>query len=98
LISSIYLSEDDFSALKQGLAGVRLTKTRYRLQASQDISMCLDEFEGPLSGLLIAEAEFADDKALARFDAPQFAIREITGDSRFSGYSLASEGIPPPDA
>jgi CYTH domain-containing protein len=94
LISSIYLSEEDFAALRKGLDGVCLSKTRHRLDAPPGILMCIDEFDGALSGLLIAEAEFPDDEALSRFAMPAFAVREITADVSFSGYSLAAEGLP----
>lgn len=94
LISSIYLSEDDFSALRRGLPGVSLQKIRHRLQAPHGISMCVDEFEGTLSGLIIFEAEFANDEKLECFETPKFAIREITGESRYSGFSLATDGMP----
>ena len=98
LISSIYLSEVDFSALRRGLEGVRVSKIRYRVTAPSGIALCIDEFEGALAGLLIGEAEFECDEALRVFETPQFASREITADDRYSGYALATLGMPPNSA
>lgn len=92
LISSVYLSEDDFAALAGTLPGPRIRKLRYRLTAAAGASMCVDEFLGPLSGLMIAEAEFESDEALDRFTPPSFVQREVTGDPTYSGHALATRG------
>jgi len=94
LISSIYLTEADCAALASALDGVKIVKLRHRLRGPSHISMCIDEFRGPLSGLLIVEAEFQDDEALGLFSPPHFAGREITEDPRYCGYALAMEGLP----
>ncbi len=51
-------------------------------------------FEGPLTGLFLAEAEFADDAAMAAFFHPAFAVREVTRDIRYTGGELARHGVP----
>ena len=56
--------------------------------------MSADEFEGELSGLVMAEAEFESVEQLSIFQAPPFAVLEVTEDARFTGGSLASHGIP----
>jgi CYTH domain-containing protein len=96
LISSIYLSEEDFAVLSGVLPGVRLSKLRHRLEHPSAKAMCVDEFLGPLGGLLIAEAEFETDEALGRFSPPSFVGREITDDPRYSGHALATQGLPQP--
>jgi CYTH domain-containing protein len=94
LNSSIYLSKDDFAAFSNTLIGVRVAKLRYRLRDIPGASMCVDKFRGPLQGLIIAEAEFADEDALASFVAPSFTSREITDDARYSDFALATRGLP----
>ena len=58
--------------------------------------MCVDEFLGELAGLVLAEAEFKTPASLAAFPAPDFAIREVTDDPRYTGIQLATRGMPHP--
>jgi CYTH domain-containing protein len=94
LITSIYLPEDEFSVLAASLAGDRLTKIRHRLRAPPGVLMSLDEFQGELSGLILAEAEFESADALLAFPMPDFATREVTNELGYTGGSLARNGIP----
>jgi CYTH domain-containing protein len=52
------------------------------------------EGRGDLEGLLIAEIEFPDEDRSHSFQPPAWLGREITGDDRFSGRSLALNGAP----
>lgn len=54
----------------------------------------VDKFQGSLSGLILAEAEFDTDTQLAAFPHPDFAIREVTEDERYTGGRLAMNGLP----
>ncbi len=56
--------------------------------------MGVDEFQGDLMGLILAEAEFDTPERLAAFATPDFATREVTADSRFTGGYLAANGFP----
>jgi CYTH domain-containing protein len=94
LITSIYLPEEEFALLAATLPGVRITKLRHRLPPLPGVKLLVDEFQGGLAGLVLAEAEFETPEALAAFPMPDFAHREVTDDPRFSGGSLAENGIP----
>lgn len=94
LITSIYLPEEEFALLANTLPGVRIKKLRHRLQRLPGIVIAVDEFQGELEGLVIAEAEFDTPERLAGFDMPEFAVREITDDLRFTGACLARNGLP----
>lgn len=59
------------------------------------MALAIDEFSGHLAGLLILEAEFDTDDRLSRFDPPDFALREVTDDLRFTGPYLARYGRSP---
>ena len=54
----------------------------------------IDEFDGPLAGLVLAEVELAapDQEVVL----PSWAGREVTGDMRFRNSALAAEGMPQP--
>lgn len=93
LITSIYLAEAEF-ALLADLPGQRLRKTRHHLRPVGGVVVSVDRFEGPLEGLILAEAEFATPEALAAFPTPDFAIREVTDDPRYGGGALVVDGIP----
>ena len=54
----------------------------------------VDRFDGPLAGLILAEAEFETAAALAAFPHPDFAVREVTDDPRYGGGALIRDGLP----
>lgn len=95
LITTMYLQEAEYKELAAILPGVRLRKIRHRMQLSQSVVMAVDEFEGALAGLILAEIEFADDAAMAAFATPDFALREVTKDERYNSWSLVTNGRPP---
>lgn len=96
LLTSIYLSPEEFTLLS-ALPGRRLRKTRHRLaRVAGAAALSVDVFAGPLAGLILAEAEFEDMVALAAFPAPDFALREVTDDLRYSGGELVAKGLPDP--
>jgi CYTH domain-containing protein len=91
LITSIYLPEEEFAVLAAALPGVRIRKLRHRLQAPPGVMIAVDEFQGEHEGLVLAEAEFKTAELLAAFPTPDFAVREVTDDPRFTGACLAQE-------
>ena len=93
LLTSIYLSPGEFHLLSS-LPGKRLRKTRHYLGKVDGADVSVDVFEGPLSGLVMAEAEFADSDAMARYPAPDFTTREVTDDIRYTGGKLVTDGLP----
>ncbi len=93
LLTSVYLADAEF-ALLRGLPGRVLKKTRHRLESAAGVTMSIDRFEGPLEGLILAEAEFETAEALAAFPMPDFAVREVTGDPRYRGGTLVIDGLP----
>ena len=94
LITSIYLPEEEFAVLAAALAGVRVRKLRHRMQGAPGVLMMVDEFQGDLDGLYLAEADFRTPEQMAAFATPDFALREVTDDPRFTGINLAINGLP----
>jgi CYTH domain-containing protein len=94
LITSIYLPEEEFAILAAALPGTRIKKLRHRLHSVAGVAMLVDEFQGELDGLIMAEAEFKTRDVLAAFPTPNFAVREVTHDPRFSGGNLVKYGLP----
>jgi CYTH domain-containing protein len=94
LITSIYLPEEEFALLAALLPGSRLTKLRHRLHSDAGVSMSVDEFQGNLAGLLLAEAECQTDEQLAALPPPPFALREVTDEPAYTGGWLVKHGLP----
>jgi hypothetical protein len=87
LITNLYLSGAEYSALV-GIPGDALRKVR-----SEFPPLGVDAFEGPLDGLVLAEAEFETAADEATFRPPAQAIAEVTADVRFTGGSLVKLGV-----
>lgn len=94
LITSIFLPEEEFAVLARTLSGSRIKKLRQRFQRNSGVLVMVDEFHGELEGLMLAEADFETQDLLAAFPVPDFAEREVTDDPRFTGFSLAVNGLP----
>lgn len=97
LLTSIYLTGPEFALLAATLVGRTLKKTRHHLRPAGGVILSVDRFEGPLDGLILAEAEFETAEALAAYPTPAFALREVTDDPRYRGGSLVVDGIPEAD-
>jgi len=82
-ITNTYLSPGEYDLLTK-LPAVTLTKTRLSVPP-----LGIDVFEGQLTGLIMAEAEFASDRDYQTFTAPPGCLHEITLDARFAGGRLA---------
>ena len=83
LITSMYLTNDEFSLLAQ-LPAADLIKTRYSVPP-----FGIDVFEGGFEGLILAEAEFDSAAAADSLTSPSFALHEVTADDRFTGGQLS---------
>jgi CYTH domain-containing protein len=93
LLTSIYLAPEEYRLLSS-LPGAILRKTRHYLGQVGGAELSIDTFEGALSGLILAEAEFDDSAAMAAYPNPEFATREVTDDLRYTGGALVLDGLP----
>ena len=87
IITNLYLTEDEAQVVDVSRA-VKLIKRRYTYQAGRRYS--IDVFEGPLSGLLLCDAEALTDQELLALPIPACAEKEVTDDPAFSGWALAN--------
>jgi CYTH domain-containing protein len=84
LITSMYLTATDFGVLAALPAKV-LTKARHSVPP-----FGIDVFDGALSGLVLAEAEFHSAVEVATLALPSFIGPEVSDDPRFTGGSLVA--------
>lgn len=83
LITTAYLSAAEYEVFAALPARV-LRKVRYSVPP-----LGVDVFEGPLLGLVLAEAEFDSEADARAFAVPSRAVAEVTGDPGFTGGRLA---------
>ena len=88
------ISAEQFAALWPATEGRRVAKARRVLHAGDGIRIELDVYAGALTGLLVAEVEFADAEAANSFEAPAWFGREVTGEARYKNQRLAVCGLP----
>ena len=86
-----------FDQLWPGSEGHRLEKIRYRVPHG-DLELEVDEYLGPLAGLVTLECEFDSVASAGRLVLPDWAAdaREVTEDRRYRNSHLASFGLPEP--
>jgi CYTH domain-containing protein len=92
VVTTIYLTEDEY-ALLASLPGHAIQKVRRSLHLD-GVTVSVDVFDGPLRGLVLAEAEFPSDAEMAAFPSPTFALREVTAELSYSGGVLVRGGRP----
>ncbi len=88
LHTNFYLSEAEYVFLASTLPSHHLEKRRFRFHGAR-IPMAIDQFQGPLEGLVIAEVDFGPNGDPSSLTIPTFAVAEVTDDERFTGARLA---------
>ena len=88
------IDERRFASLWPLTEGRRLSKTRHLVPLGE-FTAEIDVYDDRLAGLITAEVEFPSEEHSARFDAPAWLGREVTGDARFANQSLARCEQPP---
>ena len=86
----MYLSAQEFYLLTQ-LPADELEKVRW-IETTGKFTLVVDEFAGPLTGLVLAEVDLGVTGTLpASF--PINGMDEVTNDERFSGGKLAKTSV-----
>ena len=85
-ITNLYLDEASYDLL-QVLPAQILTKKRYKWPDGR-FQFSIDQFSGPLTGLVLAEIEQPDIDSLMQVPHPNFVLNEVTENPKFSGGFL----------
>jgi CYTH domain-containing protein len=85
-ITNFYLDEASYVLLGTLPARI-LTKKRFKLVDGR-FQFSIDQFSGPLTGLVMAEIEQPDMNSLMQIPQPAFALREVTENPKFGGGML----------
>ena len=94
LEEEIEIDAERFARLWPLTEGRRLEKTRHLIPAGGGLNIELDVYSGALTGLSVAEVEFASEEEADAFEPPAWFGAEVTDDARFKNQRLASEGAP----
>jgi CYTH domain-containing protein len=87
-ITTLYLSAKEYEVLL-ALPAHELRKRRYHLGPYS-----IDVFEAALAGLLLAEIELGSEDEMKALVVPEFAVRDVSDDVRYTGGRLAANGLP----
>jgi CYTH domain-containing protein len=82
LVTTLYLSAAEYQAMA-AMPARALRKVRTSIPP-----FGVDQFDGALAGLILAEAEFDTDDDAKALDPPDDALAEVTADERFTGGRL----------
>ena len=88
------LDADTFARLWPLTEGKRIEKRRHVIPTESDRTIEVDVYGGALTGLVVAEVEFPDERDAERFEPPDWFGAELTGDPRFNNQRLAVDGLP----
>lgn len=89
LHTNFYLSEAEYVFLVATLPSHRLEKRRLTLLHEGTMPIAIDQFQGQLAGLVLAEIDFGPNGDPSSFTMPSFALAEVTDDERFTGGHFA---------
>ncbi len=88
-LTNLYLTENEYDYLRLLVGSDRIVKRRYPF-LHRGMSYGVDVFEGPHSGLVLAEIGFETADEYERFQMPDFALADVTTDAFFTGGELAT--------
>lgn len=97
LENEVEINESQFLKLWENVKGRYVEKTRYELflrMGNGDYLAELDVYHGRHNGLVVLEIEVDKNVILSEADMPDWILRNVTGDKRYSNRSLACNGMP----
>jgi CYTH domain-containing protein len=88
-ISEIFMREDEYRIFEH-LEGREIRKNRYFYELD-DKRLSIDVYLGELWGLNMARVCFDSEEEMEHFEAPPFAVFEVTNDKFFAGENLVGK-------
>lgn len=96
------IDEDEYQNLRSKAEGNVIEKDRYIIPVTDTEGTCgdrsvdeklrieLDVFHGIFQGLVYAEVEFPSEEAAGAFTAPDWFLRDVTGEGIYQNSALSS--------
>lgn len=88
VITTIYLTSREYDVFA-ALPARELCKRRHHSGRYS-----IDVFGGELEGLILAETEFPSEEEMRAHPIPDFAVRDVSDDVRYTGGWLVENGLP----
>ncbi len=85
------LDRDSYEHLKEKRDGIALRKKRYLIPHDNGLTIELDVFEAPFTGLIIAEVEFDTEEEARAFKAPEWFGEDVTGVKKYKNAIMCTE-------
>lgn len=83
------LTKYSYEKLLTKTEGNIITKTRYNIPTSHNLTIELDVFHGLFEGLYLAEVEFPDEETALSYTPPHWFGKEVTNEITFHNSSLS---------
>lgn len=83
------LTRESFEHLRPKIDGILITKTRYLIPLTEQLTIELDVFSGELEGLWLAEVEFETEEDANRFVPPEWFGEDVTFSTEYHNSTLS---------
>ncbi|HIZ22530.1 MAG TPA: CYTH domain-containing protein [Candidatus Blautia faecigallinarum] len=90
------LSREAYLHLRPKTDGILLSKTRYLIPEKNGLTIELDVFDEPYTGLYLAEVEFSTEEEANAYVPPAWFGEDVTCSGRYQN-SILSKGMPAGD-
>lgn len=91
------LTKEAYEKLSTKTEGNTITKTRYQIPETDELTIELDIFHGAFEGLFLAEVEFSSEESALSYQPPAWFGKEVTNETTFHNSTLSQmqkDGIP----
>lgn len=85
------LTKESYEHLKPKADGIVISKTRYLIPYSKDLTIELDVFHDTYEGLWLAEVEFDTEEAAREFQPPHWFGEDVTFDGRYHNSYMSKK-------
>lgn len=89
------LTQEAYLHLRKKADGLLITKRRYLIPLDETHTVELDVFQGSLSGITLAEVEFASVEEADAFVPPDWFGEDVTYDSRYHNSEMSRGALLP---
>ena len=87
------LNREAYEHLLKKADGIVLSKTRYLLPLTKELTIELDVFDAPYEGLWLAEVEFPTEEEANAFTPPEWFGEDVTFSSAYHNSTLSRKKL-----
>lgn len=87
------LNEDAYYHLKKKIDGNLISKVRYRIPLTDELTIELDIFDDPFAPLTLAEVEFSSIEEAMAFVPPAWFGADVTNDPAYHNSTLSRQNL-----